>query len=367
MLEKFSKAMLKRNKGVPFQVSVSPKKKTLILQSYLRQKKQYVTDLNKNMKDLLGQKIDKATFIENLKQSMKSVYSESYKLGKFFGANKYSDLDDNEKRFVTYQVTKEMQFMEKFATDMVGGHGQMPYSRRLKMYSDSLDAMFGFGRLVYLPEDIKIIWQLGVTDKHCPDCLMFAAQNPYTKKTLPGYPKSGNSRCLSACLCSLIYYYNNNQLNSEYDNLMLSGKQFSTNKVIPTEDEYSSLLKTREAFYYNRLMYERTKNDKYLKFAKSLRQEFGRQVRDNNFYMPVDFAVRRPIADFKAFNKNSKFQFAEKYTDVVDGDFVSVFLGDKQVYGRIIKRIGEDIFMKSLDSTEYSISPDKNIIYKEIP
>lgn len=364
--EKFSKNLLKKNKGVPFQVSQPKKIQNLIVQSYLRQKGLYSKQLSLNMKSLLSGKITKDEFMKSSKDLMSGVYAESYKLGKYYGSNKYADLDDNERRFIVYQTTKELKFLDNFANDMVNGSGKMPYKRRMKMYVDSLDSMFGFGRLVYIPEDTTIIWKLGANDRHCPDCLMFAANNPYTKKTLPGYPKSGNTICLSNCYCSVIYYYNNTTLNSEYDSFLLTGKEFNVNKELPTEEQYKDLMQLRDDYYYNRLMFEKTKDRKYDNYATELKRSFYKTVRDGNLYFPINFNVKQVVTDFKLFNKNGKFKFIENSSDIDEGDFLCVFFGQNQKYVKVTKKIGTQMFVKTLDSFEYTITTSKQIIFKEV-
>ena len=195
LIEKFSKNMLKKNKGTPLAVNLSLKTKKTLIDKYLKSKSSYRRSLMTNMNNFLNGNITEDEFIALQKSAISLAYTDSYSLGKAFGTGGNSVLDDTERRFIVYQTTKEVDFMKGFASDLLHGEGTLPYKRRMEMYVAGLDSMFGFGRLVQMPEDVTIIWKLGSTDKHCVDCLMFAAHNPYTKRTLPGYPKSGNSRC----------------------------------------------------------------------------------------------------------------------------------------------------------------------------
>lgn len=194
ILEKFSKKMLKRNKGADKNIPISTPRKNSIVKKYIDIKYDYEFNMRKNMDQFQQGRLSLDEYLKKQRSEMKSAFESAYSLGKEFGIGK-GQMDDTERRFVVQQTTKEMQFMTGFANDIQNNAGTMPYDRRLKMYSDSLDSMFGFGRLVYLPEETHIIWTLGVTDKHCLDCLSYAARNPYTKKTLPGFPKSGSTRC----------------------------------------------------------------------------------------------------------------------------------------------------------------------------
>ena len=195
LIEKFSKGLLKRNMGVEIPPSVSAVSQRRLIGDYLKIKAEYRKELMLNMRDVMSGKLTKDEFIEKQKQAIKYAYTEAYSLGKAFGTGGNSAITDTERRFLVYQVTKEVGFMSGFASDLLSQSGTLPYGKRMDMYVTGLDAVFGFGRLVYMPEDVTIIWQLGYTDKHCVDCLMIAKGNPYTKKTLPTYPKAGGSRC----------------------------------------------------------------------------------------------------------------------------------------------------------------------------
>jgi very-short-patch-repair endonuclease len=192
--EKFSKAMLKRNKGVALMVNLAAQEKQDILNAYYRTKAKYSKVMFANMRQFVAGNVSMDEYLSKQKNIIRSCYTDSFSLGKYFGSGG-ALLTSDEKNFITFQTTQEMKFMENFANDIMSRKGKMPYARRMRMYIDGLDGMFGFGKLVYLPEEVQIYWMLGRTDKHCIDCLMFSSKNPYTKKTLPGFPKSGQSRC----------------------------------------------------------------------------------------------------------------------------------------------------------------------------
>jgi hypothetical protein len=177
--------MLKKNRGNALPITWSSKMKQRIIGDYIKIKDEYHKQLITNMKLYASKAISRVDYLAAQKMAMKKAYTEAYANGKIFGQGHYNGVDETERRFIAFQVNKEMQYMTNFADDIAAGAGKMPYVRRMGMYSDSLDAMFGFGRLVYMPEDSKIIWQMGDTDKHCIDCIVFSSKNPYTKKTLP--------------------------------------------------------------------------------------------------------------------------------------------------------------------------------------
>lgn len=364
LIEKFSKSLLKKNMGVEIPPAVSAQSQRTLISRYLKTKASYRQQLMGNMNALVSGKITQDEFIELQRQSIKLAYSDAYSLGKSFGTGGNSVLSDTERRFITYQVTKEVGFMSGFASDLLSQSGTLPYGKRMDMYVTGLDAVFGFGRLVYMPEDVQIIWKLGYTDKHCPDCLMFAKNNPYTKKTLPGYPKSGNSQCLSNCRCSLSYYYKNNVTGSEYDNFILS--QTNTRKNIPTESEYMQFIGMKEMFFYNRLQYGLTKNPYFQNEYKRNLADIRSFSKNNNVVFPTSFPVKRQLSELALFKKNSKFQLFQNQVGLKEGQLIAVFNNGSARYGKIVSLVGADIQVAFLDKTLMSIDFKKSIIFGEI-
>lgn len=304
-------------------------------------------------------------YLAEQKKAISSAFNFAYQYGKNFGMGRDTPLDDNEKRFITYQVTKEMQFMSNFANDLKNGAGKMPYSRRMQMYVDSLDAMFGFGKLVYLPDDVKIFWKLGPTDKHCLDCIINAARSPYSKKTLPGFPKSGSTKCLSNCYCRLRYVFNTNQTSDDYESFLLSGKSVSPSRQIPTEEDYKHLMKLREDFYYNRYMYELTKDQTYQDAYKQAFSDFNSYKQSNSLYFPIFFDTKRVLRDLKDFSGHSKFELVQDILSVKKGELLSVFISDSQQYATVTQVLGNNIIVKLINGIEVEVSPTSNIIFKE--
>lgn len=364
-LEKFSKSMLRRNKGATLNIPISSQRKTKLVSKYLKVKNDYENALLKNMNKFQQGKMSFDDYITSQKTAVKSAFTNAYSIGKDFGINSQV-LDDNEKRFIVQQTTKEMQFMENFANDLQNNSGVMNYSKRMGMYVDSLDSMFGFGRLVYLPEETQIIWQLGETDKHCIDCLSYAAKSPYSKKTLPGFPKSGNSRCLSNCKCSLLYIADKQQISSGYDNFILNKKYANVGKKqVPSETQYKQLMSLRDEYYYNQYMYQLTKDQVYRDNYTAIMDEFNKYKKKNQLYFPVFFNTKQALSDVNQFKNNANFTFVEDYSKLNNGEFVSFFQGNKQMYGKIVKTFDTQVQVRTLEKIDYLLSPKSHILFKE--
>ena len=361
-VEKFSKSMLKRNKGLSLMINLSSQTKQDILTNYINIKNKYSIGLISNMNQFMNGKMNKDEYLKMQKTLIRNTFTGAFTLGKYFGTGNISTMASDEKNFLTYQITNEMKFMENFANDIVNNSGTMPYRRRMKMYSDSLDSMFGFGRLVYLPEDVQIYWKLGVTDKHCIDCLMFASQNPYTKKTLPGFPKSGNSVCLSNCLCRLIYIHPTNRTIEDYDSYIVSN--FKKGKAIPNEEEYRVIMGYYDEYYFNRIMYEITKDKSFFKSSKDALSSLSNYQRVNNF-STSSLPIATLLNDVKQIQKVETFSFVENITDSKVGDFVAFFVKNEFKYGKVSQVLSNAIQVSTLENITFDLQAGKTVLFKE--
>jgi hypothetical protein len=362
VVEKFSKNLLKKNKGVPTFSKLPQKRRSDILKAYQKSKSQYYNSLSKNMAALRAGKMTKDDYLQAQRDAIKTHFTDAFTFGKMFDTG-IAGISDDERRFIVQQTTKEMGFMANFAKDIVNGSGRMPYQRRLRMYSDSLDSMFTFGNLLYLPEDVLIIWTLGTTDKHCIDCLLNVAGNPYTKRTLPGVPKSGATTCLSNCRCSLNFVINGQSQKSDYLKFITSNSKKSGN--VPSEEEYLTIVSMRNSYYYNRLMFEATKDKKFMDSAKAFSGEMRGFISRGNFAINLLLPVKTPVFELKSFLKNPNFSMIEKISDLKQNDFVSAFIGDRQIYGKVEKVYPMNVVVKMLDGTSMNISPENSIIFGE--
>lgn len=364
LIEKISKRMLKRNRGVAFSPSLPSNTIKSIVSDYNTIKTQYRVNMYKNMNLLTKGKITVDEYIAMQKQEISTAFIGAYTLGKRFGTGDLTLKPDGlEMRSLNVLINNELEYMKNFANDIHNGAGVMSYKRRMKMYIDSLNATFNYGRAVYIPENTTIYWTLGITDKHCDDCLVIAASNPYTKKTLPGIPKSGHTRCLANCLCSLVYSNNSSVEEQEYTDLLTNIPEGST-KNVPTKEDYRHLVDIRDSYYYNTYMFDITKDAAYSDEAVNLKDQYDRYISKQEIAFPLFFYKRDAIKELRLFTKNEAFSMIRKSSEVAKKDILSVFLGSKQVYGVVERIDGDKILLKTLEGLIYTISPDKNVIFR---
>jgi len=362
ILEKFSKNALKKNKGVPLGTTTPDGNKIPLIQDFINTQNAYEKELKKNLISFVNGKIDKTTYLEKQKIIMKTSFSDAYLLGKKMTLGLNTTLDASENGFIGKAVSDEMKFMEKFATDVANKTGKMAYMKRIKMYSDSLSALFGFGRLVYMPDEVKIIWTLGVTDKHCPDCLSIVAKNPYTKKTLPGYPKSGSTICLSNCRCSLRYVLNNTQ--EDYNQFLSQVKPSKSRPNIPDEMQFNYLMNQKNRFFEE--LYNNAYSGSKQTSANDIQKEINTYLKNNKMtFIPLEEMKKQSLKDFNLFKSHLKFKKVNDMVEIKSGDIISIFQSEKQSYAKVKRKFTTGAEVTYLDGTTQIVN-ERSMIFKYV-
>lgn len=361
LLEKFSKGLLKRNKGVGVTPNTSSTSKSDILKDFVKTRNSYKRELTKNLNALVSGKLNKDEYLAKQRDAIKNSYQNSFLLGKRFSQIDELSLSSDEIKSIGYQVGQEMTFMSKFADDVMNNGGRMNYSRRMQMYVDGLLPLFMFGRLAYLPEDIEIQWLLGDTDKHCIDCLSFASNSPYNKKNLPTIPKAGGSRCLSNCRCSLNYI----GIPDSYDVSFVMENYRDNGGEPPDESAINTLKGMTASFYFYRGLATIDKDSDFMTNASNIKREYKEYIKDRGYSLKTDLPVGRFIKELSIFNKNNSFVRVID-TNVESGSIVSIHYSGKQLYG-VVKRIqGNNLIIKNISGTEESYSLSNSIIFKMV-
>jgi hypothetical protein len=150
------------------------------------------------------------------RSEIKDGWERAYKFGVGSVGNPFGVWDED-RSWLKGAEAEEFGYLGKFVNAIRKDELVMDIERRLQMYAKTLDGVYHHGQVDGSPEYVKIYWVLGNSCKHCSDCLKFAAGSPYNKKTLPTTPRSGDSRCLSNCNCSLRFVYTEEKAKPEPD------------------------------------------------------------------------------------------------------------------------------------------------------
>lgn len=359
ILEKFSKGSMKRSQGVGVEPNRNPMSKMQIIRDFNNTKRDYSVNLKRNFDDYLTGKITENDYLEKQKSVIDKHFRDAYLQGKMYSQSTEKGLSDYDNHMLSQIVSKEMRFMTKFADDVKNGDGSMNYFKRLRMYIDSLVSLFTAGKMAFIPEDSLIYWVLGATDKHCPDCVSISARSPYRKRNLPTVPKAGDTACLSNCRCSLKY-----ENNDEYLNFILrSTVAVNGRDVVPDEQDYQIMTSWEDEYYYNRGMYELTKNPKYLADANILKRQLSDYIKKNKFAVQIKLPVYNYVRELRSFDRNDNFELADKTTKYKTGGVISVFIDGKQEYVKVRNVYGQNIQCTRLDGEEITINTYNAIIF----
>jgi len=357
LFEKFSKSIMKKNKGVATTPNNSSSLKNQIISSFILTKNNYSRELKNNLSGLISGKISKDEYLVLQRSAIKTAYENSYLAGKTYSQTTEMTLGDDERRSLAYQTTQEMSFMTKFADDVINQGGKMNYFKRLQMYVDGLNAVFMAGRVAYLPEQVEIIWQLGETDKHCVDCLSFAANSPYSKKTLPTLPRAGNSRCLSNCRCRLNYRF----IGSDDKHINFVLENYVANGNIPSENAVENLSALRDGFYYWRGLSEIDQEKSSFDMANEYKQQYFEYIQNQKLAVKKDLPVSKYLAEIRKFNKGFMFT---RIPDFEINEVVCVYFGIHQYYLSIRNINGNVITGKSIYGEDMTFDMTETIVFR---
>ena len=358
-IEKFSKGSMKRSQGVGVEPNRNPLSKLQIVRDFNNTKRDYSLNLKRNLNDLMNKKITHDQYLDLQRDTIDKHFREAYLEGKLYSQSTEQGLSDYDNHMLSQIVAREMKFMSKFTDDVISGGGSMDYFKRLNMYVDSLVALFTAGKMAFIPEDSLIYWILGATDKHCEQCVSISARSPYRKRTLPTVPKAGDTVCLSNCKCSLKY-----ENNDEYLNFILRATvAINGRDVVPDEQDYTVINSWEDEYYYNRGMYELTKNPKYLADANILKSQIFNYIKTNNFAIQAKLPVSGYITELRTFKKNPLFELADQKTNYVPNTVISVFIDGKQEYVKVRSVMGDNIQCTKLNGEEITINTRNAIIF----
>lgn len=148
-------------------------------------------------------KLSSGDFQIQMGKDIEDHYRKLYRVGKG------SPLEAWEEEFVRRQAQGQMKYLDNFANYIetqkgVGKDLTGRINQRASLYAERGSAMYEAGFVASLPDDVLLDWVLQPAE-HCPTCPIYAANSPYTKGTLPGFPGEGFhiTVCGTNCKCKL--------------------------------------------------------------------------------------------------------------------------------------------------------------------
>ncbi len=128
---------------------------------------------------------------------------------KLYRAGKGGALEAWEEEFVRRQAQGQMKYLDNFGNYIevqkgIGNELTSRINQRASLYAERGSAIYEAGFVASLPDDVLLDWVLQPAE-HCPTCPIYAANSPYTKGTLPGFPGEGFhiTICGTNCKCKL--------------------------------------------------------------------------------------------------------------------------------------------------------------------
>jgi len=144
-----------------------------------------------------------ARMVEGFHKALDDGYEASHARGRaVWGGRGGSGLSDR----ATRELRRQKQFAFRFGIDIAKGvpaaPGRMNSASRAALYGNAMEGAFQLGAVDGSPDGQLIWWRLGAAD-HCIDCPVLAINSPYTRGSLPTWPRAGETTCRQWCACHL--------------------------------------------------------------------------------------------------------------------------------------------------------------------
>lgn len=193
---------------------VSPKDRELKLGVGDRLSQQQYNHLEvsfrKELTSLLKMMVEGKTEVSTrkAKKLFRLFYAKAWLLGdvenyhKVKSGNVLHHLSPEDRKWLDGFLRKEYEFWRKFVEDVNRGKKKVNILRRVEMYVRTLHSVYESSKVAHRPANVLFHWQIHPGES-CPHCIYLANNSPYTKASLPTVPRSGETKCLSNCNCTL--------------------------------------------------------------------------------------------------------------------------------------------------------------------
>ncbi len=164
---------------------------------------------------LIRDDIDPSLFEKKMRIALRNAYMDAYALGSmssgFVRADDISQRSsEDEMNWLKKVLKEENKHFTKFIDDMIFGVSRTKVKHRIKSYAEAIRSVFQSSRVLQMPDDSIFHWVLE-SGNPCADCRLLHRMSPFLRETLPTTPKSGSTRCLANCWCTLRIVKSKNQ------------------------------------------------------------------------------------------------------------------------------------------------------------
>lgn len=144
--------------------------------------------------------------------AVQDAYAEAFRNGVSATADDEALDDEAVAAAIADEVEREQQYFGRWLEQIFDDEETMDRDRRVDLYGQALDGIFGLGAVAGTPGDTLIWWKLTPAE-HCRDCIALAARSPFVKPgsrhpdydALPTVPRRGDTDCMRNCRCYLEY------------------------------------------------------------------------------------------------------------------------------------------------------------------
>jgi hypothetical protein len=214
-------------------------------------KSAYYRELNSLVKQVEDREIDLRTF----DREVTNVIDKNFR--KAFATT--TDPSEHEE-YLRGAIESEANYAKQMGRELRDGSSRWSRQDRVGRYAQALDSVAWNAKIESMPDSIEIDWVLGVAE-HCDDCLLVAANGPYSKDTLPTVPRAGDTACHSNCRCKLVFRLEADVEDTDESVYWMRRKEPSLSESFPTLSNDKGTVPSRAhlASLYTRVLYHARK------------------------------------------------------------------------------------------------------------
>lgn len=220
-----------------------------------RVKSAYYRELNSLVRRVEERDIDLRTFDREVTQVIDKNFRKAFALT--------ADPAEHEE-YLRGAVESEASYAKQMARELRDGSSRWTRQDRVQRYAQALDSVAWNAKVESMPDSVEIDWVLGVAE-HCDDCLLVAANGPYSKDTLPTVPRAGDTACHSNCRCKLVFRLEADIEDTEESVYWMRRKEPSLSESFPTLSTDKGTVPSRAHLHladlYSKVLYHARKMD----------------------------------------------------------------------------------------------------------
>jgi hypothetical protein len=178
------------------------------LHGYRSIRGKYRQDLLRAVQDYVDDEVGYRQTIDAVRALIRKNFLRAFQYGMLNQAGgadapRTFEVDQVHRDWVFAAAASEVSYFEGLMKDLRYDRSNLPWEKRVVLFTQTLDSIFDAGRVAALPDLVVVHWNINETKENCEGCIYLAENSPYPRDVLPCTPRDGATSCLSNCCCKL--------------------------------------------------------------------------------------------------------------------------------------------------------------------